>query len=263
MSDDFTPTSAPAAFSLAARLIKCAARGAPPELAERLEEEWLADLATQPSAFAGLSFALGCCWATWVIAREHRAASARVAVSASGSKTVTLDRFRSLSMTRFRWIGIAVAALAVTALLIVAAGELAGRAFSFGLQHIDYFARPWWWLDVSFGSVLWMTMAASVYQMRVHRRRDGGPALLESRHRPPFWLLALVVFPTSALLLAASVWLGFTTTHLAGSEMRSVFWGMALFLAMVGVGLLIVLACSHRVFRRHDGGPGVPGGGLR
>jgi hypothetical protein len=40
----------------------------------RLEEEWLADLTTRPSVFSRLRFALGCCWATMVIAHELRAA---------------------------------------------------------------------------------------------------------------------------------------------------------------------------------------------
>ena len=55
-------------------LVYRAARATPPALVARLEEEWLADLATRPSVFSRLRFALGCCWATMVIAHELRAA---------------------------------------------------------------------------------------------------------------------------------------------------------------------------------------------
>jgi TonB family protein len=62
-------------------LIHRAARGAPPALSERLEEEWLADLASRRSALLRLRFGLGCCWATRVIAHEH--CTSRVAVTNS------------------------------------------------------------------------------------------------------------------------------------------------------------------------------------
>jgi len=59
---------------LARNLIQHAARHAPGPLSERLTEEWLADMSERPSGFSRLRFALGCCWATSVIAREHGAA---------------------------------------------------------------------------------------------------------------------------------------------------------------------------------------------
>jgi hypothetical protein len=59
---------------LARNLILHAARHAPGPLSERLTEEWLADMSERPSGFSRLRFALGCCWATSVIAREHGAA---------------------------------------------------------------------------------------------------------------------------------------------------------------------------------------------
>lgn len=68
------------------QLITCAARKAPPGLAERLEEEWLADLTARQGAFARLRFGLGCCWATRVIAREFGAAAAAAGNSASGQQ---------------------------------------------------------------------------------------------------------------------------------------------------------------------------------
>lgn len=55
------------------RLIRRAARRAPALLGDRLEEEWLADLAEKRGQLARLRFGIGCCWATNVIAREHAA----------------------------------------------------------------------------------------------------------------------------------------------------------------------------------------------
>jgi TonB family protein len=62
--------------SLARRLIHHAARRAPGPLSERLAEEWLADLSERPQGFSRLRFAIGCCWATSIIAREHSGATA-------------------------------------------------------------------------------------------------------------------------------------------------------------------------------------------
>jgi TonB family protein len=60
---------------IAQHLIHRAARRAPDSLSERLEEEWLADLAAQRGPIPRLRFALGCCWATNVIAHEHAVAA--------------------------------------------------------------------------------------------------------------------------------------------------------------------------------------------
>jgi TonB family protein len=57
---------------LAQRLILHAARKAPAALSERLEEEWLADLASRTGSLARLRLALGCCWAMGVITRDFR-----------------------------------------------------------------------------------------------------------------------------------------------------------------------------------------------
>ncbi len=70
-------------------LIHRAARSAPAPLADRLEEEWLADLPGRPSTLSRLRFALGCCWATRVIAHEHGAAIA-LAPHAIGAKFAIL-----------------------------------------------------------------------------------------------------------------------------------------------------------------------------
>ena len=69
---------------IAHRLIHRAARRVPASLSERLREEWLADFEAQRGAMARLRFALGCCWATNVIAREHAAAAIPAASSAVG-----------------------------------------------------------------------------------------------------------------------------------------------------------------------------------
>jgi TonB family protein len=69
---------------IAHRLIHRAARRAPGALAERLEEEWLADLAAQRGPTARVLFAVGCCWATTVIAREHAVAALPAASSPGG-----------------------------------------------------------------------------------------------------------------------------------------------------------------------------------
>jgi len=72
---------------LAQHLLQRAAHRAPPELAERLEEEWLADLAARRTALARLRLAIGCCWAASVIAREHGTRVA-AAATARGPKAV-------------------------------------------------------------------------------------------------------------------------------------------------------------------------------
>lgn len=71
---------------MARYLIQHAARKAPAALSERLAEEWLADLSARSGTFSQLRFALGCCWATNVIAHEFGAPVAAV-VAASGGKT--------------------------------------------------------------------------------------------------------------------------------------------------------------------------------
>jgi TonB family protein len=69
-------------------LIHRAARHAPESLADRLEEEWLSDLEARPSALSRLRFAIGCCWATQVIAFEHQPAQVAGSSSALGAKTL-------------------------------------------------------------------------------------------------------------------------------------------------------------------------------
>ena len=72
--------------ALAYWLIRQAARRAPPDLSERLEEEWRADAAARSSVVAQWRFALGCCWATSVIVREHGPAAGPVIGAPVGPK---------------------------------------------------------------------------------------------------------------------------------------------------------------------------------
>jgi TonB family protein len=85
MSQDELPeaplSSGSAAERLARWLVQRAARRAPDSLAARLEEEWLADLGARARSASRLRFAIGCCWATRVIARELAIA---VPVASSG-----------------------------------------------------------------------------------------------------------------------------------------------------------------------------------
>ena len=74
---------------LARWLIQYAAHKSPPALTDRLEEEWLADLASQRRGFSQLRFAIGCCWATRVIAHEHLVQGLSAARSAMGSGMVS------------------------------------------------------------------------------------------------------------------------------------------------------------------------------
>src|SRR5258708_30403977 len=66
-------------------LVHCAAQRAPETLSERLEEEWLADMAERRGGLSRLRLAVGCYWATYTIAREHGVAAReqRVATAAA------------------------------------------------------------------------------------------------------------------------------------------------------------------------------------
>lgn len=75
---------------LARSLLLYAARSAPPSLAPRLAEEWLADLEARPAGLPRLRLALGCWWATQIIAREHRALGA-VAATTGAAVVVAPD----------------------------------------------------------------------------------------------------------------------------------------------------------------------------
>ncbi|HXC11138.1 MAG TPA: energy transducer TonB [Steroidobacteraceae bacterium] len=75
---------------LGQRLIRHAARRAPESLSQRLQEEWLADWTVRTSAMSRLRFALGCCWATRVIALEFQPSGVLVASPAVAGKWVSV-----------------------------------------------------------------------------------------------------------------------------------------------------------------------------
>jgi TonB family protein len=67
-------------------LIHHAAGRAPESLSERLKEEWLADLTARPSAMSRMRFAIGCCWATQVIALEFQPSGVAAAGAVAEAK---------------------------------------------------------------------------------------------------------------------------------------------------------------------------------
>ena len=75
--------------SVANRIIQSAARGAPGNLSERLEEEWLAAMPEQCGRLRRLSFALGCCWAAMVIRHDPCTESVPATNSTTGYETMT------------------------------------------------------------------------------------------------------------------------------------------------------------------------------
>lgn len=119
-----SPGPRPAGSEVAQRLIQHAARHAPPLLAERLEEEWLADLATRRGPTSRLLFALGCCWATQTIAREHSTLVASSAASAeTGSTTMTAHAQSNLTfLPRRTTVLIAIVGLHVAIIYAFATG---------------------------------------------------------------------------------------------------------------------------------------------
>lgn len=70
--------------TLFGELIRRAARNAPPSLSQRLEEEWLADMATRSGQVARLRLAVGCWWAARVITHEHALTGLAPAGSSEG-----------------------------------------------------------------------------------------------------------------------------------------------------------------------------------
>lgn len=98
--DDLPPeTTFPSNASAAAWLIHYAARRAPEDLAERLEEEWIAHLGEQQGFLSRLRFALGCCWATEVIGYEPHLYGARLS-AAGHSRLAVINPLHSSPLPR-------------------------------------------------------------------------------------------------------------------------------------------------------------------
>jgi TonB family protein len=80
-------------------LIHRAARHTPDSLPQRMQEEWLADMAARTSTLSRLRFAIGCCWATLVIAYQRPLV--RSPVGAAVVAHPNLVRFSRRSSTLF------------------------------------------------------------------------------------------------------------------------------------------------------------------
>jgi periplasmic protein TonB len=116
------------------RLIRHAARSVPPSLAERLEEEWLADLAARRGALSRLRFAAGCCWASLVITREL-GATVKVAAPAPSGRAATLYPQSGLSLLSPR-------ATAILLILLLHALVIYALATGFGARVVRDIAQP-------------------------------------------------------------------------------------------------------------------------
>jgi protein TonB len=108
----------------ARRLINHAACNAPPALSARLAEGWLADLPARRGAIARLRFAIGCCWASKVIAHELGAALGATA----GSTTVRTAALYTSTGPSFDSRRSAVSFLIVSLHVLVIYGLAAGMA---------------------------------------------------------------------------------------------------------------------------------------
>jgi TonB family protein len=113
---------------IAPYLIRQAAGKAPAALSERLAEEWLADLSARPGAWSQLRFALGCCWATNVIAREF-GAPARTAAAAAGNKTTVVDQAVP-AFSRRTMVILVIVGLHVLVICVLAAAIEAPKVFN-------------------------------------------------------------------------------------------------------------------------------------
>lgn len=85
------------------RLVRRAACNTPQFLCERLEEEWLADLAQRRGRMSQLRFALGCYWAATVISHDLGTVSVPASSSPMASlpmecKTMTVHAHRGTSL---------------------------------------------------------------------------------------------------------------------------------------------------------------------
>jgi periplasmic protein TonB len=113
--------------ALSGWLIRRAARNAPPSLSERLQEEWLAALADRRGRLSRLRLAVGCCWATTVIARDYAAPLA--ATGRAGAQALTVHASPDPSFVSRRVIALVLIACLHTALIYALATGLVQRMF--------------------------------------------------------------------------------------------------------------------------------------
>jgi TonB family protein len=111
------------ADGLARWLVRHAARSAPPDLSARLEEEWLADLESRRGGLRRLSFGIGCCWATRVIAGDYSGVSVAATASARGYRTLAAHIPPQLSLfSRRTTIFLLIAGLHVALIYLLMSG---------------------------------------------------------------------------------------------------------------------------------------------
>lgn len=110
-------------------LIWLAARKAPPALTERLGEEWLADVAARPGAFSQLRFALGCCWATTVIAHEFGTRVRPAAAAVAGTRTTLVNHADPGPFSRRTTVILLIVGLHVLVICVLATGIEAPKVF--------------------------------------------------------------------------------------------------------------------------------------
>jgi TonB family protein len=112
--------------------IRHAAHRAPPPLAERLEEEWLADLEARPEAWSRLLLGIGCCWAAMVIVQEHLGPGLAAAAT-TGNKVMSSYAQTDESLLTRR-----------TATLVIIVGLHVALIFAFasGLAHQVFNGLP-------------------------------------------------------------------------------------------------------------------------
>lgn len=129
---------------IAARLIRHAARKAPPTLSERLSEEWLADLSARSGTLSQLRFALGCCWATNVIAHEF-GAPVGAAGAAAGNKTTVVGQAGYVpSFSRRTMVILLIVGLHVLVVCVLATAIEAPNSFKpiADRMHADFLPQP-------------------------------------------------------------------------------------------------------------------------
>jgi len=121
-------------------LIQHAAHKAPPALSARLEEEWLADLEGHRGGFARLRFALGCAWATRVIA--HELAAPVGAAASAGARTATLLGPIAPLLSRRTTVAALIGVLHVLVIVGLASGIASGvLQVPATPMHIDFIVR--------------------------------------------------------------------------------------------------------------------------
>ena len=127
---------------VARNLVRCAARKAPPALAERLGEEWLADLSARSGGWSQLRFALGCCWATTVIANEFGAPVGAAAAAAVDKTTVVQHALSAPRFSRRGTVIVVIVGFHVLVVGVLATAIEAPNIFKVNPPHTDVTFLP-------------------------------------------------------------------------------------------------------------------------